>query len=133
MNPDTDMTFDLDRQLRRLGLPALVFTPDQAAAIRAGITPGWRQQAACADEDPDAWFPLDETDPALGVLATCDTCPVRRSCLATGLLSQERGIWASTTTVDRDLATDLIATGTPADVVVDQLLTPSEREGGEAA
>ena len=60
------------------------------------IMPGWAQQAACASQrfDPDWWFtPAD--DPSQAVARdVCGSCPVRWSCLAHALATDEPdGIW----------------------------------------
>jgi hypothetical protein len=74
--------------------------PVKARALANRITQGWRDRAACATaDDPEAWFP----DPSArrsdlsAVLNVCHGCPVRRSCLAAGLLNHEHGIWGGTT------------------------------------
>jgi WhiB family redox-sensing transcriptional regulator len=45
----------------------------------------WRDQAACLDEDPELFFPVGSTGPALEqterAKAVCADCPVRAACL----------------------------------------------------
>ena len=45
----------------------------------------WRHRAACRDVDPELFFPIGETGPALLQIeearVVCLRCPVRRECL----------------------------------------------------
>ena len=45
----------------------------------------WRHRAACRDEDPELFFPIGNTGPALQQIeeakAVCRTCPVIDTCL----------------------------------------------------
>ena len=69
---------------------------------------GWRNEAACRDEDPNAFYPVSADDYMLvnvsggnpqkvppRVWALCPTCPVRAQCYATGMAQrpQERQGW----------------------------------------
>lgn len=58
-----------------------------------GGPPDWRDQALCAQSDPEAWFP--EAGERAGLAkAICGTCPVQAPCLAYALARPEvRGIW----------------------------------------
>jgi WhiB family transcriptional regulator, redox-sensing transcriptional regulator len=58
----------------------------------------WRDRAACRDEDPELFFPVGTTGPAIIQIAQakaiCRTCAVREPCLAWALASgQEAGVW----------------------------------------
>ncbi|WP_328921161.1 WhiB family transcriptional regulator [Streptomyces sp. NBC_00208] len=58
----------------------------------------WRMQAACRDEDPDLFFPIGSTGPALvqteEAKAVCDGCPVREPCLEWAMEhGQDSGVW----------------------------------------
>lgn len=58
----------------------------------------WRMSAACRDEDPDLFFPIGSTGPALvqaeEAKAVCGRCPVREQCLRWALdNSQDSGVW----------------------------------------
>jgi len=109
----------------------------KAAALARRIESGWQAQGACAGAaDPDAWFPArsvarrDLAEP----LAVCESCPVRRSCLAAGLLGHEAGVWGGTTEDERDDALDDLNVGAHVDAVLDRLLTaPIERTTQGAA
>ncbi|MDQ1619288.1 MAG: WhiB family transcriptional regulator, redox-sensing transcriptional regulator [Actinomycetota bacterium] len=58
----------------------------------------WRDRAACREEDPDLFFPVGTTGPALLQIqeakAVCRTCAVLQPCLEWALTSgQEAGVW----------------------------------------
>lgn len=58
----------------------------------------WRHGAACADESPELFFPIGNTEPAhLQVekaKAVCRRCEVVESCLKWAIESgQETGVW----------------------------------------
>ncbi|WP_326633329.1 MULTISPECIES: WhiB family transcriptional regulator [unclassified Streptomyces] len=58
----------------------------------------WRMQAACRDEDPDLFFPIGSTGPALvqteEAKAVCGGCPVREPCLEWAMEhGQDSGVW----------------------------------------
>ncbi|MFJ7947976.1 WhiB family transcriptional regulator [Streptomyces sp. NPDC096354] len=58
----------------------------------------WRMQAACRGEDPDLFFPIGSTGPALvqteEAKAVCGGCPVRERCLEWAMEhGQDSGVW----------------------------------------
>ncbi len=58
----------------------------------------WRHQAACLDEDPELFFPVGTTGPALQQIEdaklVCQTCGVRDQCLTWALeAGQDHGVW----------------------------------------
>lgn len=58
----------------------------------------WRHQAACLHEDPELFFPVGNTGPALMQIAeakkVCRICPVREACLQWALdAGQDHGVW----------------------------------------
>ncbi|NED11333.1 MULTISPECIES: WhiB family transcriptional regulator [unclassified Streptomyces] len=58
----------------------------------------WRMHAACRDEDPDLFFPIGSTGPALvqaeEAKAVCRRCPVQEECLRWALENnQDSGVW----------------------------------------
>ncbi|WP_189866804.1 WhiB family transcriptional regulator [Streptomyces poonensis] len=58
----------------------------------------WLRQAACVGEDPDLFFPVGTTGPALQDIADakriCAGCPVISECLSWALGSgQTSGVW----------------------------------------
>lgn len=58
----------------------------------------WRHQAACRGEDPELFFPVGTSGPALLQIAeaktVCRRCPVITECLTWALESgQDAGVW----------------------------------------
>ncbi|MBU6148317.1 MAG: WhiB family transcriptional regulator [Actinomycetales bacterium] len=58
----------------------------------------WRHAAACRDEDPELFFPLGNTGPAVTQIeaakAVCRRCTVTESCLEWAMeTGQDSGIW----------------------------------------
>jgi WhiB family redox-sensing transcriptional regulator len=58
----------------------------------------WRHRAICRDEDPELFFPIGNTGPALLQIeqakSVCRRCPVIPDCLAWALESgQDAGVW----------------------------------------
>jgi len=61
-------------------------------------TEGWRPQAACRDVDPEVFFPVGSSGPAVSHMRTaqavCRSCPVKDPCLQFALVTnQEAGVW----------------------------------------
>lgn len=70
------------------------------------VMTNWRNQAACRDEDPDLFFPIGTSGPALvqaeQAKAVCRRCPVREPCLEYALDSgQTLGVWGGTNETER--------------------------------
>ena len=66
----------------------------------------WRDEAACRDADPDLFFPIGSTGPALRQIVEakriCRTCPVQARCLAWALHNGiTDGVWGGTTEDER--------------------------------
>jgi WhiB family transcriptional regulator, redox-sensing transcriptional regulator len=63
---------------------------------RPGAT-SWRDRAACRSEDPELFFPVGASGPALLQIAeaktVCRGCPVVPECLEAALRVAESGIW----------------------------------------
>ena len=58
----------------------------------------WRHEAACLTEDPELFFPIGNTGPALAQIdeakAVCQRCDVVDSCLKWALeTGQDSGVW----------------------------------------
>jgi len=58
----------------------------------------WRHRARCADEDPELFFPIGDTGPALlqteQAKAVCHRCPVMETCLQWAFeTGQDAGVW----------------------------------------
>ncbi|RCH65586.1 WhiB family transcriptional regulator [Streptomyces sp. SDr-06] len=69
----------------------------------------WRHQASCREEDPELFFPIGTTGPALVQIeeakAVCRyRCPVREQCLRWALASgQDEGVWGGLSADERRL------------------------------
>ena len=62
----------------------------------------WRDRAACLDVDPELFFPIGNTGPALAQIdeakAVCRTCPVVDTCLKWAIeTGQDSGVWGGLT------------------------------------
>jgi WhiB family redox-sensing transcriptional regulator len=69
-----------------------------------GGPPDWRDQALCAQSDPEAWFP-EAGEHAELAKAICRTCPVQAPCLAYALDRPGlRGIWGGLSERERRAA-----------------------------
>jgi WhiB family redox-sensing transcriptional regulator len=58
----------------------------------------WLELALCIEEDPELFFPVGTTGPAIAQIAAakqvCLRCPVRATCLDWALdTSQDAGVW----------------------------------------
>lgn len=95
-------------------LPATVPQRKRPNVAKAGFTASrtsdedWRHDAACRDEDPDLFFVIGNTGPALlqieDAKAVCQRCPlaVVDACLAFALrTNQEAGVWGNTSEDER--------------------------------
>ncbi|MFE9939629.1 WhiB family transcriptional regulator [Streptomyces hirsutus] len=66
----------------------------------------WRTRAACRDEDPDLFFPIGTSGPALfqteQAKRVCRRCPVQQHCLDWALdTGQSLGVWGGTSETER--------------------------------
>ena len=57
----------------------------------------WMDDAACAGEDVNKFFPDMPNSRALDAKAICKTCPVINDCLQHALEHYEQGVWGGTT------------------------------------
>jgi len=60
----------------------------------------WRHRALCRDEDPELFFPIGSTGPALMQIEeakqVCRRCPVTDACLQWALdTGQDAGVWGA--------------------------------------
>ena len=58
----------------------------------------WRHNAVCRDEDPEMFFPVGNSGPALAQIADakliCNRCAVTTDCLSGALnTGQDSGVW----------------------------------------
>jgi WhiB family redox-sensing transcriptional regulator len=66
----------------------------------------WRDNAACRDTDPDLFFPVGTTGPAIDQIESarevCRQCDAQMACLEFALATnQESGIWGGTSEEER--------------------------------
>ncbi len=76
-----------------------------AAAI---LLTEWRSRAACQSRDPDLFFPISSSGPALEQIrrakAVCAGCQVRPECLDFALRTRTtEGVWGGTSAEEREL------------------------------
>ncbi len=69
-------------------------------------TDDWRDTASCRDTDPDLFFPVGTTGPAIEQIATakqvCSECLARTDCLEYAIsTNQDSGIWGGTSEEER--------------------------------
>ncbi|MFE5842009.1 WhiB family transcriptional regulator [Streptomyces niveus] len=74
------------------------------AVVPAGTD--WRLAAVCCDEDPELFYPIGNTGPALVQIeeakAVCRRCPVREQCLQWALENgQDHGVWGGLSVDER--------------------------------
>jgi len=66
----------------------------------------WRAAAACRDTDPDLFFPIGTTGPAIDQIdaakQVCQQCEAQAPCLEFALATnQESGVWGGTSEEER--------------------------------
>lgn len=66
----------------------------------------WRKQAICRDTDPDLFFPVGTTGPAIEQIdsakAVCNTCASKAPCLEFAMMTnQDSGVWGGTSEEER--------------------------------
>lgn len=66
----------------------------------------WRVGAACRDTDPDLFFPVGTTGPAIEQIASaktvCGECDAQTDCLEFALATnQDSGVWGGTSEEER--------------------------------
>ena len=66
----------------------------------------WRAVSACRDTDPDLFFPVGTTGPAIEQIdnakAVCSSCEARQPCLEFALTTnQDSGVWGGTSEEER--------------------------------
>ena len=77
---------------------AFTFTSNRITYPGEVAAMDWRHNAVCREEDPELFFPIGNTGPALLQIeeakAVCRRCPVIESCLQWALESgQDSGVW----------------------------------------
>ncbi len=76
-----------------------------APAADLPVNTNWRVDALCREKDPELFFPVGASGPALVQVAeakaVCRTCPVMDACLDWALDNDEQGVWGGTDEEDR--------------------------------
>ncbi len=79
--------------------------PSPGSAAPAASAAGWMALGACHDEDPELFFPIGATGPALRQISAaktvCGRCTVRPACLSHALAIMPDGIWGGSTQEER--------------------------------
>jgi WhiB family transcriptional regulator, redox-sensing transcriptional regulator len=83
----------------------------------------WRHSAICRDEDPELFFPIGNSGPALLQIAeaktVCRRCPVVSRCLAWALENgEDTGVWGGMSEDERRAAKRRTARRQPRNVTV---------------
>jgi WhiB family redox-sensing transcriptional regulator len=83
----------------------------------------WRDSARCLDEDPDLFFPIGSSGPALAqadrAKGVCRQCSVLHDCLDWALSNyQDSGVWGGTTEEERRVMRRLGVTSASAALAV---------------
>ncbi|KUM73130.1 WhiB family transcriptional regulator [Streptomyces curacoi] len=78
----------------------------------------WRDHSACRHEDPDLFYPIGTSGPALlqteQAKAVCRRCPVQEQCLDWALdTGQSIGVWGGTSETERRALRRRTAAGRP--------------------
>lgn len=66
----------------------------------------WRFEAACLSQDPELFFPIGDSGPAVEQIdrakAVCRTCAVQQECLSWALeTGQDSGVWGGLSEQER--------------------------------
>ncbi len=66
----------------------------------------WRSRAECLNEDPELFFPIGNTGPAVAQVAqakaVCGRCPVQEVCLQWAIANnQDSGVWGGMSEEER--------------------------------
>jgi WhiB family redox-sensing transcriptional regulator len=85
--------------------PAAVWSPGAAgplftSSLREALS--WHDFAACAETDPDLFFPEGHGGSTRGAKRVCRACPVTGLCLEYALANDERfGVWGGLSEQER--------------------------------
>jgi len=101
------MTGRTARSISSAAAAATLLPPQEATRCGPEATVmDWADRAACLTEEPELFFPIGNTGPALKQIeeakAVCNRCPVIDACLQFALASgQSAGIWGGLTEDER--------------------------------
>lgn len=83
----------------------------------------WRDSAACREEDESWWFAHPSSRRHHAAISICESCPVRRECLAASLVyAEEFGMWGGLSSHLRPPLVNRLREGTPLVDLLDQVL-----------
>jgi WhiB family redox-sensing transcriptional regulator len=73
----------------------------------ASLATGWQEYGVCRTTDPELFFPIGTTGPAMvqaeQAKAVCTRCPVREACLQWALETrQDTGVWGGLSEQERE-------------------------------
>jgi len=114
---------------------ALPFDLTGAPPVRELAHGEWRLAAACRSRDFEWWFAKPTSARSRLAVQLCEGCPVRRECLAAGLLfGEEFGVWGGLSHIQRRPLIARLLTGVPlATVLASALAEQRHLKRGEAA
>ncbi len=83
----------------------MALLPTRSEALSAADD-DWREFASCRDTDPDLFFPVGTTGPAIvqieAAKSVCNACDAKEPCLEFALeTNQDSGVWGATSEEDR--------------------------------
>ena len=83
----------------------MALLPTRSEALSAADD-DWRDLAACRDTDPDLFFPVGTTGPAVEQIdsakAVCTECDAQEECLDLAVVTnQDSGVWGGTSEEER--------------------------------
>jgi len=95
----------------------------------------WRQSAICRRSSVEWWFAKPTSARSRAAVKLCEACPVRRECLAVGLLYEEEfGLWGGVNHLQRrPLVARLLDGESLGSVLASTLGTGSETNRTEVA
>jgi len=95
----------------------------------------WRQSATCNGSDVEWWFAKPTSARSRAAVQLCEECPVRRECLAAGLLyGEEFGLWGGVNHLERrPLVAQLLGGESLGSVLASALATGSGTNRTEVA
>lgn len=83
----------------------------------------WRLAATCRSRDHEWWFAKPTSARSRLAVQLCEGCPVRRECLAAGLLfGEEFGVWGGLSHIQRRPLVARLLTGVPLGTVLAAVL-----------
>ena len=89
----------------------------------------WQPRGACTHRSSSLWFEDANSPKTRRAKAICDTCPVRRTCLAAALVyAEEYGVWGGVPACKRRPLIVRLAAGEVLGSVLDDVLGQESRQ-----